>query len=95
MPASIVTSDDLERLKEEMLYEIKEILIKHERITIDRWIKSGKVMDKLEISPGTLQNFRINQTIPFTKLGGIIYYDETKINEIMAKNETKSKILLP
>ena len=95
MPASIVTSDDLERLKEEMLYEIKEILIKYERITIDRWIKSGKVMDKLEISPGTLQNFRINQTIPFTKLGGIIYYDETKINEIMAKNETKSKILLP
>ncbi|MEM1260749.1 MAG: DNA-binding protein, partial [Bacteroidota bacterium] len=72
-----------------------EILIKYERITIDRWIKSGKVMDKLEISPGTLQNFRINQTIPFTKLGGIIYYDETKINEIMVKNETKSKILLP
>lgn len=95
MPASIVTSDDLERLKEEMLYEIKEILIKYERITIDRWIKSGKVMDKLEISPGTLQNFRINQTIPFTKLGGIIYYDETKINEIMVMNETKSKILLP
>ena len=95
MPASIDTSDDLERLKEEMLYEIKEILIKYERITIDRWIKSGKVMDKLEISPGTLQNFRINQTIPFTKLGGIIYYDETKINEIMVKNETKSKILLP
>jgi DNA-binding Xre family transcriptional regulator len=95
MPASIVTSDDLEKLKEEMLYEIKEILIKYERITIDRWIKSGKVMDKLEISPGTLQNFRINQTIPFTKLGGIIYYDETKINEIMVKNETKSKILLP
>ncbi|MEM9866337.1 MAG: DNA-binding protein [Bacteroidota bacterium] len=95
MPASIVTSDDLERLKEEMLYEIKEILIKYERITIDRWIKSGKVMDKLEISPGTLQNFRINQTIPFTKLGGIIYYDETKINEIMVRNETKSKILLP
>ena len=95
MPASIVTSDDLEKLKEEMLYEIKEILIKYERITIDRWIKSGKVMDKLEISPGTLQNFRINQTIPFTKLGGIIYYDESKINEIMVKNETKSKILLP
>ncbi len=88
MPASIVTSDDLERLKVEMLNEIKEILIKYERITIDRWIKSGKVMDKLEISPGTLQNFRINRTIPFTKLGGIIYYDETKINEIMVKNET-------
>ena len=95
MPASIVTSDDLEKMKEELLYDIKEILIKHERITIDRWIKSGKVMDKLNISPGTLQNFRINETIPFTKLGGIIYYDEAKINEIMVLNETISKKLNP
>lgn len=91
MPASIVTTEDLERFKEEMLFEIKELLIKNERITIDSWIKSGKVMDKLEISPGTLQNFRVNNTIPFTKLGGIIYYDEVKINEILAKNETKFK----
>jgi len=48
-------------------------------------------MSKLEISPGTLQNFRINGTIPFSKLGGIIYYDEEKINEILESNEIEFK----
>lgn len=88
MPANIVTTEDLKQFKEELLSEFKELLIKYEKITIDKWIKSSKVMDKLEISPGTLQNFRINETIPFSKLGGIIYYDEEKINEILKGNET-------
>ena len=91
MPANIVTSEDLKQFKEELLTEFKDLLIKYEKITIDKWIKSNKVMDKLEISPGTLQNFRINETIPFSKLGGIIYYDEEKINEILENNATLFK----
>lgn len=87
MQANIVTTEDLMKFKEDLLAEIKELLIKNERITIDKWIKSNKVMDKLEISPGTLQNFRINDTIPYSKLGGILYYDEEKINEILLNNE--------
>jgi len=91
MPANIVTTEDLKLFKEELLSEIKELLLKYERITIDKWIKSGKVMDKLDISPGTLQNFRINGTIPFSKLNGIIYYDEEKINGILEDNEINVK----
>lgn len=91
MPANIVTTEDLEQFKEEMLSEIKELLTKNDRITIDKWIKSNKVMDKLGISPGTLQNFRINGTIPFTKLNGIIYYDEEKINEILERKVVSLK----
>ena len=91
MPANIVTSEDLKQFKEELLTEFKALLIKYEKISIDKWIKSNKVMDKLEISPGTLQNFRINETIPFSKLGGIIYYDEEKINEILENNATLFK----
>lgn len=88
MPANIVTTEDLKQFKEELLFEFKELLIKYEKVSIDKWIKSSKVMDKLEISPGTLQNFRINETIPFSKLGGIIYYDEEKINEILESSES-------
>lgn len=91
MPANIVTTEDLKLFKEELLSEIKELLIKYEKVTIDKWIKSGKVMDKLDISPGTLQNFRINGTIPFSKLNGIIYYDEEKINGILEDNEINIK----
>ncbi len=91
MAANIITTEDLKHFKEELLMEIKELLMRYERVTIDKWIKSGKVMDKLDISPGTLQNFRVNETIPFSKLGGIIYYDEEKINEILENNISINK----
>jgi len=87
MPANILTSEDLEDFRKELLTEIKEMLLQYNKITIDRWVKSNIVMSKLGISPGTLQNFRINETIPFSKLGGIIYYDEEEINEILLNNK--------
>ena len=87
MPASILTAEDLEEFRKSLLEEIKEMLLQYNRITIDRWVKSNIVMAKLSISPGTLQNFRINETIPYSKLGGIIYYDEEEINEILLKNK--------
>ena len=73
MPANILTAEDLEEFRKSLLKEIKEMLLQYNKITIDRWVKSNIVMTKLRISPGTLQNFRINETIPYSKLGGIIY----------------------
>jgi hypothetical protein len=87
MPAHILTAEDLEEFRKSLLEEIKEMLLQYNKITIDRWVKSNIVMAKLRISPGTLQNFRINETIPYSKLGGIIYYDEEEINEILLKNK--------
>lgn len=91
MAANIITTEDLEEFKTALLIEIKNLLISHEKIGISHWIKSNEVMQKLDISPGTLQNFRINGTIPFTKLGGILFYDEEKINEILENNEVNFK----
>lgn len=87
MPANIVTQEDLEGFRESLLEDIKILLLKNDRITLDRWVKSNSVMGKLGISPGTLQNFRINGTIPFSKLGGIIYYDEEEIHKILMDNK--------
>jgi len=91
MPANIVTLEDMDAFKAELLKEIKELLINYDRVTIDKWIKSNVVMDKLGISPGTLQNLRVNGTLPFSKLGGIIYYDEEKVNEILLANSNNDK----
>lgn len=91
MPVNIITTEDLDAFKTELLEEIEELLVNHNRITIDKWIKSNVVMEKLGISPGTLQNLRINGTLPYTKLGGIIYYDEEKINEILLENNINDK----
>jgi hypothetical protein len=46
-------------------------------------------MKMLQISPGTLQNLRINGTLPFSKMGGIIYYDIEDIQKVMIKNRVE------
>ena len=43
-------------------------------------------MDLLQVSPGTLQNLRIYGTLPYTKVGGIIYYDAEEIQKVMEAN---------
>ncbi|MEQ5789750.1 helix-turn-helix domain-containing protein [Muricauda sp. NFXS6] len=90
MPVNIVTQEDLEEFRASLLQELKDILLKHDRITLHRWIKSNSVMEKLEISSGTLQNLRVNGTIPYSRLGGIIYYDEEEIHKILSENKNFS-----
>ena len=88
MPTSIITTEDLKEFKEELLLEIREIFQGQEHgIASKKWLKSTEVMKMLKISPGTLQNFRINGTLPFTKIGGIIYYDASDINEMLNANK--------
>jgi hypothetical protein len=37
----------------------------------------------LSISPGTLQNLRINGMLPFTKIGGVIFYEYEDVKKML------------
>jgi hypothetical protein len=50
---------------------------------VKKWLKSVEVRKLLNISPGTLQNLRINGTLRYTKIGGIMYYKLENINKIL------------
>ncbi len=89
MPTSIITTDDLREFKMELLDDIKNLLTKQSSGKIKRYLKSSEVMDLLQISPGTLQNLRINGTLPYTKVGGIIYYDAQEIQSVMDANRVQ------
>ena len=89
MPTSIITTDDLREFKMELLEELKTLFTKQNSGTLKRYLKSSEVMDLLQISPGTLQNLRINGTLPYTKVGGIIYYDVQEIHRVMDENRVK------
>lgn len=86
MPATLITTDDLREFKRELLKEIKTILNNQGTQKLKKYLKSSEVMDLLQVSPGTLQNLRINGTLPFTKVGGIIYYDAEEIQQVMEDN---------
>jgi len=44
-----------------------------------------------EIEPGTLQNLRIKGTLPYTKIGRVIYYDHDEIKKILEDNRIHNK----
>jgi hypothetical protein len=84
MNVELVTREDLRRL-EDLLKEIKQI-IQPGQSQPKKWLKSSEVRKMLNISPGTLQNLRINGTLRFTKMGSIMYYKLEDINKVLEEN---------
>lgn len=91
MATSIITTEDLREFKMELLDDIKELLNNQSGYTSKRWLKSPEVRELLGISPGTLQNLRINGTLPYTKVGGVLYYDYEEIINVMENNRIHNK----
>ena len=87
MPAHIITSEDLMIFKEELIDALKEVL-QQPQPQQKRWLRSVEVREMLSISPGTLQNLRINGTLPFSKVGGVIYYPLEGILRVLEENLT-------
>ena len=92
MSATIITTEDLRDFKLELLDDIKELLNNQSGNITKKWMKSPEVRELLNISPGTLQNFRINGTLPYTKVGGVIYYDYAEILQVMENNKIHNKL---
>ncbi|GGG49514.1 helix-turn-helix domain-containing protein [Bizionia arctica] len=91
MPATIITTEDLREFKLELLDDLKAIMNHNSGFTPKKWLKSPEVRDFLSISPGTLQNLRINGILPYTKVGGVIYYDYEEIQKVMEDNKIHNK----
>ncbi len=92
MPTTIITSDDLREFKMELLEDIKNLLSKQVNGSLKKYLKSSEVMEILQVSPSTLQTLRINGTLPYTKVGGILYYDSEEIHKVMTANRVHNSI---
>lgn len=80
----LITVEEFEQFKKEVIQDIKKILEPHLRAK--QWLRSKDVQKMLNISPGTLQNLRINRSIPWTKLGGIVYYPAADVQKLLEEN---------
>jgi hypothetical protein len=85
MAIQVITSDDLQRFREELLNDIKNIFQKHAPEPYKKWLKSDEVRKLLKVSPGWVGSFftititsrKHLQTIfkiPFSKNGKTIDY---------------------
>ncbi len=85
MNLEILTREDMKNFKLELLEEIRRII--QPASEQKEWLKSSDVMKILNCSTGTLQNLRINGTLPFTKMGGTIYYAHSDVMKVLNRNK--------
>ncbi len=85
MNVDLVTREDLEKFKTELLEEIRRYQQYPKKPGQEPrvWLKSYEVRKLLNISAGTLQNLRINGTLPYTKIGGLMYYRYEDLRKLM------------
>ena len=84
---------EYERSFAAMMRELEEEVFKESQgIPTKKWLRSGEVRKLLDISPGTLQNMRVNGTLPFTRMGGVLYYDSGDIQKILESGKSQSRI---
>jgi hypothetical protein len=55
-----------------------------------QWLKSSEVRKLLNISPSTLQNIRVNGTITYTKIGGILFYSNSDLEKLLESNKVEA-----
>ncbi len=71
MEINLITKQDLQEFKEELLSEIKKMT--DDKPKMKKWLKSHEVKEILGCSDSTLQNLRINGTLEYGRVGGTIY----------------------
>lgn len=78
----LITKGDLEAFEKKLLEKI-ELILQPGKEQGKRWLKSKDVKKLLNISSGTLQNLRINGTLSYTKIGGMMYYKLEDIHKVL------------
>jgi predicted site-specific integrase-resolvase len=93
MAIEVITKEDLNEFRSELLNEIKSIINEAPQKK-QKWLKSNEVRELLQISNGTLQTLRINGNLTFSKVGGTIYYSSDDIDKLMNRNKKPANLTL-
>ncbi|WP_208643520.1 helix-turn-helix domain-containing protein [Pedobacter miscanthi] len=92
MNLEIITKEDLQAFGSELLNEIKKI-IRLDKPVKKKYIRGHEVRKLLGISQGTLQNLRLNGTLPYSKIGSIYFYLHDTVEELMIPKPNENDIV--
>ncbi|AFD07252.1 helix-turn-helix domain-containing protein [Solitalea canadensis] len=82
MQIEIITKEDLNEFKKELLEEVRKLLSSG-TILQSEYLKSWEVCKLLKISPGILQTLRKTRKLPYKKIGGSIFYSKIDIGQML------------
>jgi hypothetical protein len=82
MNIEVITREEFNSFKKEVLEALKPVSNNQEK----KFLRSSEMRKMFNISAGTLQNMRINGTLPYSKVGTTILYDYDEVLVILSKN---------
>lgn len=82
---TLVTPEYLQGFRQQLLKDIEEI-VKNNKPVEKEWLRIDEVKKLYKLSTGTLLTLRNNGTIPYSKIGGIIYYKKKDIDMVLEEN---------
>ena len=91
MTVNLITNEELQKLKTELLTEIKILLSELSPAKQKKWLKSWEVREIMGISRGTLQNLYTSGQLPGNRIGGLTFYDYEDILKLMKGDSKKFK----
>ena len=83
---ALVTLEDLEFFKQDLLEAFKLVSKELMEQGGKKWLRSRDVKRLLGISHGTLQNMRNSRDLPYSKVGGVMFYDITEVYNMIESN---------
>jgi hypothetical protein len=83
MAIEIITKDDLEAFRKNLLVDIR-LMLSEKQEDNKEWLRCADVRKMLKISTGTVQNLRISGKLKSQKVGGIHYYKLTDIENMIS-----------
>ena len=83
MAMTIITKEDLEEFRLQLLDDIRKIITPSGAKVVRSWLKNAEVTELLGISANTLQRLRVSGKLPSSKVGGIHYYKYEDIEKLL------------
>ena len=88
----LITVDDLHEFKKQLVDELLVALKSERSVSTKKWMKSHEVRRMLKISPGTLQTLKSSGIIPYTKIGGVHFYDYDDIQRLLEAGKVNANL---
>ena len=83
MAIEVVTKDDLQQFRMQLINDIKLLIGSPEKSMEKQWLKNAEVKKILNISSNTIQRLRIAGKLRSSKIGGVHYYRYADIEKML------------
>lgn len=83
MAIEVVTKEDLQQFRMQLLQDIRQLLTPQEAKLIKPWLKNAEVRKLLGISFNTIQRLRVAGKLRSTKVGGVHFYRYEDIEKLL------------